>query len=595
MKVSVVIPVYNASLYLRQCIDSILRQTLTDFELICVNDGSTDNSLDILKSYDDPRIKIIDKENTGAGDSRNVGMKVAKGDYLSILDADDFFDPKMLEVLYNEATSQKVDIVVCGYRMYNDKLKKTTGTFMTSMVGVGKPEEFGNDLLSMQSPNAWTKLFKTSFIRKYELQFDNVPYCNDMAFVYSSLFCASSISVIEDVLVNYRFFTATQASANKPQNLSLLVKSLLTTKEVLVKNNLYKKFESIFIEGIRSRLQHELHAGMAHNKREAIKSLKDIIPKEFYDKMFYAKTAISVIVPVYNVEPFLKECLDSLIHQTLKNIEIICVNDGSTDGSLSILKEYEKKDKRIKVITQENKGLPVARRTATAVATGEYLQFVDSDDYIDLDTCECLYTYAKLYDHDMLSFQAIDFNSETRKETRTPYHSLRWVTHGLNHTFTWRDIKNSITSYAATACLTLYKKSFLEANNIEWVNKKLCYEDTPFFTKSVFLAKRVGVLKEAFYHRRIHNQSITQNKSAHFLDYLESITLALDEVKKYAPSLLKQYVRLFLGVAFRHYLTFDTEVKQPFIKPFVETIRHIVHTHCKVLPKTICRWYKSHR
>ncbi len=97
---------------------------------------------------------------------------------------------------------------------------------------------------------------------------------------------------------------------------------------------------------------------------------------------------ISIIVPVYNVEKYLPACLDSLINQTYRDLEIICVNDGSTDGSLAILKEYARKDNRIKIISQENKGISQSRNKALDAVMGEWTMFVDSDDFIDIDTCE---------------------------------------------------------------------------------------------------------------------------------------------------------------------------------------------------------------
>lgn len=100
---------------------------------------------------------------------------------------------------------------------------------------------------------------------------------------------------------------------------------------------------------------------------------------------------ISIVVAVYNIESYLNQCLDSLINQTIKDIEIICVNDGSTDNSQNIINEYSKKDSRIKVINQDNKGISAARNAGIDAATGEYLLFIDGDDYIDLDLCEkCL-------------------------------------------------------------------------------------------------------------------------------------------------------------------------------------------------------------
>ena len=99
---------------------------------------------------------------------------------------------------------------------------------------------------------------------------------------------------------------------------------------------------------------------------------------------------VSIIIPVYNVEKYLKKCLDSVINQTYKDIEIICVNDGSKDGSENILKEYATKDSRIKIIEKKNGGLSSARNAGLDVASGEYCYFVDSDDWIELNTIEKL-------------------------------------------------------------------------------------------------------------------------------------------------------------------------------------------------------------
>ena len=108
VKVSVILPVYNASDYLHQCMDSIVGQTLKDIEIICVDDGSTDNSLDILKEYEqkDKRVKVIQQKNAGAGAARNNGLSIATGEYLSFLDSDDFFEPDMLEKAYEKAKEE---------------------------------------------------------------------------------------------------------------------------------------------------------------------------------------------------------------------------------------------------------------------------------------------------------------------------------------------------------------------------------------------------------------------------------------------------------------------------------------------------------
>ncbi len=125
-KVSVIIPVYNVEPYLKQCMDSVVGQTLKDIEIICVDDGSTDGSLDILKEYatEDSRIQIIEQKNAGAGAARNNGMRHATGKYLSFLDSDDFFEPRMLEKAYDLAEKDQADFVAYKSDQYHTEKKQ---------------------------------------------------------------------------------------------------------------------------------------------------------------------------------------------------------------------------------------------------------------------------------------------------------------------------------------------------------------------------------------------------------------------------------------------------------------------------------------
>ena len=118
---------------------------------------------------------------------------------------------------------------------------------------------------------------------------------------------------------------------------------------------------------------------------------------------------ISVIIPVFNVELYLEECLDSVINQSLDDLEIICVNDGSTDSSLSILEKYAKMDDRVKIISQENQGQGSARNKGLSIAKGECIYFIDSDDKIELDTLKDCYDCVKKNDLDFVMFQLINY------------------------------------------------------------------------------------------------------------------------------------------------------------------------------------------
>ena len=135
-----------------------------------------------------------------------------------------------------------------------------------------------------------------------------------------------------------------------------------------------------------------------------------------YNDSMISGVKVSVLVPVYNVEEFLPECLDSLVGQTLKDIEIICINDGSRDGSLDIIKEYAKKDSRIVVIDKKNSGYGDSMNKGLAKASGEYVGIVESDDFIDRDAFEIMYELAKKYDVEIVKGNYYEYYGDSGQD-----------------------------------------------------------------------------------------------------------------------------------------------------------------------------------
>ena len=133
---------------------------------------------------------------------------------------------------------------------------------------------------------------------------------------------------------------------------------------------------------------------------------------------------ISVVVPVYNVEKYLRECLDSLANQTFEDFEVICVNDGSDDSSPDILEEYASEDERFKIVSQENKGLSGARNTGMNYIKGRYLLFLDSDDWLELNALELLYNHANALNSEMVIFPYRYFNQETKQYEENDFTKL---------------------------------------------------------------------------------------------------------------------------------------------------------------------------
>ena len=232
---------------------------------------------------------------------------------------------------------------------------------------------------------------------------------------------------------------------------------------------------------------------------------------------------VSVIVPVYNVEKYLCECMDSIINQTLDDIEIICVNDGSTDNSLEILEEYAQKDSRVKVITIENSGLSIARNYGIQHAQGEYIGFVDSDDYIDSTMYEKLYISCVQNNLDLAICKISLFDDKTcQVYNDLDYFNLNVFTGFDKEIFNSDDTKPFTCNINVNAYNKLYKKSLLDNNSIEFP-PHLIFEDEVFFIKTYLYAKRISVVNEFLYYYRVNRAgSITyQDKENNYVDMVE--------------------------------------------------------------------------
>lgn len=225
-KVSVVIPVHNAEKYLPQCLDSVLSQTLREIEVICVDDGSTDRSLEILRKYarKDERIRVIRQENSGAGAARNRGMNSASGKYMIFWDADDFFRPDALARLYRQAEKYQAQICVCGARIYDESEKKTFPAaqyLVIERIPDKQPfsrRDIGKYLFNFSSAVPWNKLFRRSFVEENHLQFQTLRKANDVYFVLSALYRAERIAIVPRSLINYRYFNETSLTGSEQKD-----------------------------------------------------------------------------------------------------------------------------------------------------------------------------------------------------------------------------------------------------------------------------------------------------------------------------------------------------------------------------------------
>lgn len=239
-------------------------------------------------------------------------------------------------------------------------------------------------------------------------------------------------------------------------------------------------------------------------------------------------TKISVIVPVYNVEKYIEECINSLINQTFTNIEIIIINDGSLDSSGIIVNNIEQKDKRIKVIHQKNLGLPGARNTGLSIATGEYIGFVDSDDIVKPEMYEVLFNNITENNSDIsvCNFSRFDRKNEIKN---TRYN---------NSTLTF-EARNSAKFYSHaldSSCNKLYRTNIIRNNNLHFESKSIVpQEDFYFLVKYLAHSSKISSVSEALYNYRIRKSSITNTKQAE--GFIEGCLNFVNLTRKYHDEL----------------------------------------------------------
>ena len=227
-------------------------------------------------------------------------------------------------------------------------------------------------------------------------------------------------------------------------------------------------------------------------------------------------TDISIIVPVYNAEKYLKKCLDSLVNQTKKELEFILINDGSTDKSEEIIKTY--KDKRIKYFKNKNQGIGKTRNFGIEKSSGKYLMFLDSDDYFSNDACEILYKEAEKEKADLIVFDYYRVEKGNLNEVKIESFNATNI----------KDDPNLLLKVNLGPCNKIYKTDLIKNNGIKF-EESLKYEDTLFVVKAIYNAQKIIKLNRFLHYYMIHEKSETTVRDERVFDILKIV----DKIRKY--------------------------------------------------------------
>lgn len=535
--ISIIIPVYNVENYLRSCLDSVLSQTYKDFEVLMVNDGSTDGSGAICQDFAerDSRFHYFEKENGGLSDARNYGLDRAKGHYITFLDSDDFLFEDYLENLYHASRLSDSDITIGGYcrfgdsnfYFYNDRFKSDSLVSVKDFQAIQYLDSM-LDVTFITFSTAWGKLFKRELFS--ELRFPYGKYAEDQFLIWKLYVKADKIYVFNGASYVYRMNPSGLSNIFTLKHLDYidaLEERIKATKdiegiEIQHSFNMYR----YVLQRILGQLEEHDYIDEAKEVREKLELAEQGQYPFLSDEVKEIEVEnggelVSIIVPVYNVENYLRMCLDSIEHQTYSNIEVLLINDGSQDSSGEICQEYVARDSRFRYFEKENGGSSDARNYGISHARGEYLSFVDADDWITHTYVEDLYSVAiRTCSDSVVAHYTIYSESDHN------YYVHIWDDY-YEKTYTGEELVLELPSLELNGLIfvtswgILFKKKLF--NNIRFPKGKMI-EDSWTNYKLFFNSEYITYIhKEIYYHRK-GIESVTSNISEELLtDVLECL------------------------------------------------------------------------
>lgn len=596
---SLIVSIHNAGSCVERCIQSLVRQSFKNIEIICVRGASSDVSLEIIQRYaaNDLRIKIVnDHKQLGKVAAQMKSVELAVGEYVLFVDSDDFLEQNACQSIYGVLKKHDVDILQfkCGVEgQQSDETKRRPNT-----VEELTEEKLNNSQLlealfekRSVSTSLLGKAIRTDIVKQAnESVRIKEPYSGKD--VYHSFFIAYHAKSFLYINTQPLYWIGKQSDSETkyamPLNTFALhcggsvfcsdIYDFLKNKGNLVKyHHIYETISRRLLEHCCEILKNqisikEIRAGARclYNSWKdnpvfdsVIKQFFNLSSEHFYRKWVDQKyfvclstknqketPLVSVIVPIYNGAQYIKDCLASVISQNEISVEVICVDDGSTDNSLEIIKEYQKTYDCISIISKANEGLSIARNVGLKYARGTYVQFLDSDDMLLPGALDRLYQVSKEENLDVLFFNAKTiYDDESLRQSFPQYENYYVTKTDLSKPRRGLDLlvcMQQSGEYRTPVWRQFFKRSFLLENQLSF-EESILHEDNLFTFQSLCRASLTARINECFYCRRIRRDSImtTPTKFENVYGYLrcylgmEKETLSLGKVSAELENTLK--------------------------------------------------------
>lgn len=242
---------------------------------------------------------------------------------------------------------------------------------------------------------------------------------------------------------------------------------------------------------------------------------------------------VSVIIPVYNGEDYLRESLECILNQTLDDLEVICVDDGSTDSSLDILNEIASSDSRVKVMSQTNQGGGAARNNALPYAGGKYLYFMDADDRLDVNAFTELYEICEKHELDFAIFKAVNYAEDTGEYFETDYYNMDKIRDfAASRVFGFDNLGDLIFNISVTPWCKFYNREFVVESGARFLEGSI-FHDNQFFWEVLFNAQRMYFIDKPYYTRRRHSASSTGAGDLRYINIINVVNNIIKLFSKY--------------------------------------------------------------
>lgn len=601
IKVSVIMPVYCGEKHLAESMDSVLGQSLKEIELICVDDGSTDASLSIINDYAqrDARVVVFTQKNQGSGIARNLALDHAKGEYVVFMDCDDFYpNENTLQILYDRIVENRVSI--CGGSMSRYIDRQISVEFEEKLKLYTFKKEGLIQYRDYQFDYGYHRfMYKRSFLAEHAISFPNLKRFQDVPFFVKAMICAKEFYAIQDVTYCYR----KERGRSHPKDwtsdkyrdvLRGIAQNLKMSKEAdleLLHARTWDHFlEPAYYEAYeKALLRHNYETLMlvesvldeadpvligrampkAGNRapvkiaqiREEIRNCKEEHEEHMKEILNYELTdsiAVSVILPSLNVEPYIRLCIESVMCQSLKNIEIICVDAGSKDGTVEVLEQYARIDTRIRIIQSELKSYGYQVNLGIKAAKGKYVAILETDDYISNDMYAALYEIAEREKLDVVKGDYFLFVGDGKRAIEN-YRKI--VCNALSYArvlskrevldLERKKLTNSMYIWAG-----LYNTQFLKTNQIYCQETPgASFQDNGFWFEVLMHVKRIRFVHRPFYHLRRDNPNssvMAKNKMYCMKAEYDFIRLKIDEITDREEKEL--FIKLCALYRFKNYI-----------------------------------------